>query len=99
MASAKDSPETIMAQAKALIDRVQGNLAAGEALLCDQGLDPEKIRETMEDHLTLQGRLQAQQAFQADMAAVEQEVREEAARLSFAAPTVSNSVRRRRPMI
>ncbi len=98
MATSKDSPEAIMAQAQALIDRVQGDLAAGEALLRSQGLDPEKIRETMEDHLTIQGRLQAQDAFQTDMAAVEQEVREEAARHSFASPSAS-SVRRRRPMV
>ncbi len=99
MASSKDSPETIMVQAQALIDRVQGDLAAGEALLRSQGLDPAKIREAMEDQLTAQGRQQAEQAFQADMAAVEQEVREGAARHSFATPAVSNSVRRRRPMI
>lgn len=99
MATSKDSPEAIMAQAQALIDRVRGDLAAGEALLRSQGLDPEKVRATMEDHLTIQGRLQAQDAFQADMAALEQEVREEAARHSFASLSVSNSVRRRRPMV
>lgn len=99
MVTAKDSPETIMAQAQALIDHVQGDLAAGEAWLRSQGLDPEKVQKTMEAQLTPQGRLQAQQAFQADMEAVEQEVREEATRRSFAAPAASTPVRRRRSMI
>lgn len=98
MASPQDTPEAMMAQAQALIERVQSDLAASEDLLRSQGLDPVKVRETMLDLLTIQGREQAQQAFQADMDAVEQEVREGAARQAFASPAPS-SVRRRRPMI
>lgn len=94
------SPETIMAQAQALIERAQADLASSEVLLRSQGLDPQKVRETMQDQLTAEGWQQAQQAFQADMEAVEQDVREEAARRSFAAPGPSTGAgRRRRSMI
>jgi hypothetical protein len=100
MPSPQNSPETIMAQAQALIERVQADLAASEALLRSQGLNPEKVRDTMQGQLTGEGRQQAQQAFQADMEAVEQDVREEAARRSFAVPGPGTStVRRRRTMI
>ena len=98
MASSQNTSEAMMARAQALIDRVQSDLASGEDQLRRLGLDPEKVRKTMLGLLTVQGRKQAQQAFQADMEAVEEEVREGAARLAFVNPAPS-SARRRRPMV
>jgi len=91
------SPETIMAQAQALIERAQADLASSEVLLRSQGLDPQKVRETMQDQLTAEGWQQAQQAFQADMEAVEQDVREEAARRGLRALTRGGWSGRGRP--
>lgn len=96
--SSPDSPETIIAQAQALLDRVQRDLAAGDERFRQQGLDPAKVRATLQSILTPQDRAQAEQAFQADMQDVEQEVREATARRAFAATATSN-VRRRRPMV
>lgn len=95
-----DTPETLMAQAQALIDRVERDMEATAQFYRQEGLDADKVRETLEDFLTVQNRLQAQHAFQTDMEAVEQEVREEAARRSILQPTPASAVvRRRRQMI
>ena len=96
----QDSTESIMAQAQTLIDRVQRDLDASDALLRAQGLDPDKVRSALQDQLTPQASAEARAAFEADMAAVDQEVSEERARSSFAAPVKSGGVGRRpRPMI
>ncbi len=98
--SPKDPPEVLMDQAQALIDRVQSELESSEDFYRSQGLAPEKVRAVLQGELTPQGRQEAEQAFASDMDAVEQEVREELARTSFAAPPQNtNTVRRRRPMV
>lgn len=100
MSPAPDTPETLIAQAQALIDQVQSDLAASEDFLRDQGINPEKLTAYMQSLLTDEGRQQAQHALQTDMDAVEQEVREEAVRRSFSRPAASTGgVRRRRPMV
>lgn len=96
----QDSTESIMAQAQTLIDQVQRDLDASDELLRSQGLDPNKVRSTLQDQLTPQAQAEARAAFEADMAAVDQEVGEERARTSFAAPAKTGGVGRRpRPMI
>ncbi|WP_315124575.1 hypothetical protein [Comamonas antarctica] len=100
MPNPQDTPETLVARAQELIDRVQRDMASTEEFYRREGLDANKVRATLEDSLTVAQRLQAQQAFQADMEAVEQEVREEAARQSFGRQTpATGAVRRRRQMI
>lgn len=95
-----DTPEMLIAQARALIDEVQSELTACEDLLRTHGIDPEKLRGTMENHLSVHGREQAWQAFQADMQAVEQEVHEEVIRQSFASSMARGSgVRQRHAMV
>ena len=56
------------------------------------------MHSVLQAQLDLKGIEAAQKAFQEDMAAVDQEAREEQARQSFAAPA-SSGVRRPRPMI
>lgn len=100
MPNPQDTPETLMAQAQALIDRVERDIESTAEFYRREGLDPDKVRKTLEDTLTAEQRQQAQQAFQADMEAVEQEVQEEAARRSFGKPApATGAVRRRRQMI
>ena len=77
---------------------MQGHLAAADEFYRCQGLDPEKEHSVLHAQLDLKGIEAAQKAFQEDMAAVDQEAREEQARQSFAAPA-SSGVRRPRPMI
>lgn len=96
----QDSTESLLAKAQALIDQVQRDLDTSDDRLRSQGLDPQKVRSTLQAQLTSQTRDQAQAAFEADMAAVDQEVGEERARASFATPVKrSGGARRPRSMI
>lgn len=96
----QDSTESLMAKAQALIDKVQRDLDSGEEQMRSQGLDPQKVRSTLQEQMTAQTSAEAREAFEADMAAVDQEVGEERARASFAAPAKpSGGVRRPRSMI
>ncbi|MEG1767085.1 MAG: hypothetical protein RR311_01355 [Comamonas sp.] len=100
MPNPQDTTETLMAQAQALIDRVERDMEATAEFYRRAGLDADKVRQALENSLTVAQRQQAQQAFQADMEAVEQEVQEEAARRSFGQPApATGAVRRRRQMI
>lgn len=93
-------PQNLIAEAQALIDRVQRDLESGEDFLRSQGLDPEELRKSMESQLSPQQRQEAQQAFQADLDAAEQEVQQAALHRAFATPAASNRrVRRPHPMI
>lgn len=94
----QDNAQDIVARAQALIDEVQGQLAAADEFYRGQGLDPEKVHSVLHAQLDLKGIEAAQKAFQEDMAAVDQEAREEQARQFFAAPA-NSGVRRPRPMI
>lgn len=95
----QDSTESLMAKAQALIDKVQRELQSSEEQIRSQGLDPQKVRTTLQAHLTPQASAEARAAFEADMAAVDQEVSEERARASFSMPVKSSGVRRPRSMI
>lgn len=96
----QDDQNNIVARAQALIDEVQSQLAAGDEFYRSQGLDPAKVRSVLQSQgqATFDTEAEARKAFDADMAAVEQEVREEQARQSFnGAPT--GGVKRPRTMI
>lgn len=98
--ASQDSTESIMSQAQTLIDRVQRDLDASDELLRRQGLDPQKVRATLYEQLTPQASAKAREEFDADMAAIDQEVGEERARAAFTAPAKSSGgARRPRPMI
>ena len=97
MASPQESPETIMAQALALIDQYHRDREASEEEFRRQGVDPEKLRAYLQSQLTDEGREQVRQTVRADMEAVEQEVRDALTRHSFARPAGKSA--RRRSMI
>lgn len=78
-----DNPHDIIHAAEALIERVQNELAAANEALRSQGIDPELVRTMAAKQLGEKQAQQAQEACRADLEAVEQEVREEAARLAF----------------
>lgn len=94
----KDTTEAVQAQAQALIERVQRDLAAGNAFLLGQGLDPAQFHAYLRDQLTPHEKEQARKALSQEMADIEQEVREEATRRSFAGAPAQRS-RRPRPIV
>ena len=90
--------KTIMAQAQALIDKVRGDLAEGEATFRGMGLDPAKVGPALEALVSDESRAKADSAVRADLEAIEQEVQEGKARLAFSAPAAAPA-RRPRPMV
>ena len=98
MANSETDAQGIVKSAQALIDQVQGQLAASEAAIRDLGLDPAKVSSAAEAQMGAKEWEAAQEAFQKDMEAVEQEVQEGKARAAFAAPAAS-APRRPRPMV
>jgi hypothetical protein len=74
---------SIQQQAQALIEDVQRQLADGDERLRTLGLDPER-RLAMAAAMSAEQRAAAAAAVQADLAAVDQEVAEQAARLAHA---------------
>lgn len=96
--AAQDNSNDIVARTQVLIDEVQRQLAQNDEFYRSQGLDPLKVRIVLTAQSTPQIEAQARDAFDADMQAVEQEVREEQARLSFNAGA-SGGTKRPRMMI
>jgi len=94
------SPETIIAQAQALIEEAQRSLDAGDALYTDMGLDPEEARAQLQAQLTPAMREQAQQAFEKVRQEAEDRVQEALARAAFNTPhKASKPTRRPRFMV
>lgn len=89
------TPEEIMREAEALIEQTLQSLEATSEIYREHGLDLEKLN-ALEDKY----RAEAEALFRQDMEALEREVAEEAARLSFANATPrTTSPRRLRNMI
>ena len=101
--ASSDNTQDIIDAAQRLIDEVQAQLSESDELLRRQGLDPQKVRSVSVAQLTSQQAEEAQEAYQQDLAAVEQEVKEELARKSFSTPSraapTGTAPRRPRPMI
>lgn len=77
-------PQTrITEQAAALVADVERTLAEGDERLRSMGLDPNKVR-AMADRLSPAHQQEADAAVRRDLAAVDQEVAEEKARLAAA---------------
>ncbi|MFN9475317.1 hypothetical protein [Acidovorax sp.] len=95
----QDDHNDIVARAQALVDEVQSQLAAGDEFYRSQGLDPEKVRSVLRSQSTADTEAEARKAFEADMAAVEQEVGEEQARQSFSGAAPAGGAKRPRTMI
>ncbi|WP_159910921.1 hypothetical protein [Pantoea sp. 18069] len=93
--AADTSPESIMAQAQALIDQVQRDLDAGDALYRDLGLDPDSTRAALQAQLTPELHAQAREAFEKDKQDIEDQFREDLARAGLTAPSKSPKPTRR----
>lgn len=89
------SPESIMAQAKALIEQVQRDLEAGDALYRELGFEPGEGRAALQAKMTPEMHEQARQAFEKDRQEVEDRFREELARTDLAMPARSAKATRR----
>lgn len=89
----------IVERAQALIDKVERELAATDDVYRKLGLNPDKVRSVIQSQSTAQTEADGLQAFEADMADVEQEVREELARQSFRGAASTGGVKRPRTMI
>lgn len=98
MASTEQGNQEIFNKAATLIDTVTRQLEDGTRHIESMGLDPDKVRETVAHEIAAEQVREADEAFKADMEAVEREVAEEAARLSFQT-AASSSPRPRRSMI
>jgi hypothetical protein len=93
--AADTTPESIMAQAQALIEQVQRDLDAGEAMYRDLGLDPDSVRAALQARMTPELHEQARQAFEKDQQDIEQQFHEELARAGLTAPSKSAKPTRR----
>jgi hypothetical protein len=93
------TPEQIVKEAEALVQQAQQSLDASDAFYRAQGLDPAKVKSVLAAQATDKDRAEAQATFQKDLDAVEREVAEEAARLSFAQAPASSGARKPRNMV
>lgn len=74
------TPENIMAQAQALIEQVQRDLDAGEALYSHLGPDPQSARAALHTRITPELQAQVDKAIAQDLQDIEQKFQEELAR-------------------
>ena len=93
------TPEQVVKEAEALVQQAQQSLDASDAFYRSQGLDPAKVKSVLAAQTTDKDRAEAQAAFQKDIDAIEREVAEEAARLSFAQAPASSGARKPRNMV
>jgi len=93
------STEQFQAQMQEAIARAEDALARGARLFEDQGLNSDKALAFFAAQFNEQSSKEAKAAFEADMEAVGQEVREEMAQLAHTSGQASASLRRPRPMV
>lgn len=98
MANTKDI-EQLVREANEITAAARQALDAADEFYRDQGLDPEKVRSVLAGQLDDKGQAEARTRFEQDMAEVEREAAEEAARSSFAAPQRSGAARKPRQMV
>lgn len=98
MANTKDI-EQLIREADDLTATARQALGASDEFYRDQGLDADKVRTVLAGLLDDKGQAQARTQFEQDMAEVEREVAEEAARASFAAPQRGGAVKKPRLMV
>lgn len=74
-------PETIVANAQQLIDRVKAELAEGAQFFESHGLNREKSLSVLQEHMGAKQMEELKDMVRDDQLAIEQEVHEEMARL------------------
>lgn len=91
--------EQLMREADDLTATARRTLGAADEFYRDRGLDADKARAVLAGLLDDKGLAQARTQFEQDMADIEREVAEEAARAVFAAPQRGGVVKKRRQMV
>ncbi len=92
-------PQTIIREAEALVATVQRQIDEADEVFRAQGLDPAKARQVLADAVGEKETAEARALFDEDMAAIEREVVEEAARISFSTPARSGGAKKPRMMV
>lgn len=75
--------QALIDAANALIEKIQGEQEDIDGFYRAENLNPEKVRHVLDEAMTDEARAKAEAEFQADLDAIEREVAEESARLSF----------------
>lgn len=89
----------IVAQAEQLVAEVQGQLDAAADFYRDQGLNPDKVRSTLEAQMTAKDKEDLDRIMRQDMAEIDAAVDDAKARASFAAAPNSGGVKKPRAMV
>lgn len=89
--------DQIIADAEALLAKVQRDLDEGAEFFRDNHIDPAKVLPALEGHMGAREKQQLQQALEADQAAIQREVDEGLARQRFAAPASATGGAPKRP--
>ncbi|MGY6268542.1 Btc22 family type III secretion system chaperone [Achromobacter denitrificans] len=97
--SQNKTPEQIHAEAQRVVEEARRALEQADEFYRGQGLDPEKVRAVTAERLGPKERDEAEALFRQDLEAVENEVAQEQARQSFAAPAPSGGMKKMRPMV
>lgn len=96
--SQKKTPEQIHAEAERVLGDARRALERSDDFYREQGLDPERVRAVAADRLGPKEKAEAEALFRQDLEAVEAEVAQEMARLSFAAAP-AGGLKKTRPMV
>lgn len=89
----------IIADAEALLGKVQRDLEEGAEFYRANNINPDKVLPALEGYLDGKTRQDLQAAIQEDQAAIQREVDEGMARLNFAAPSGANAPKKPRTMV
>lgn len=96
--SQKKTPEQIHAEAERVLNDARRALEQSDDFYREQGLDPEKVRAVTAQQLGPKEKAEAEALFRQDMEAIESEVAQEMARLSFSAAP-AGGMKKMRPMV
>ena len=89
----------IVAEAEALLKKVNGDLQQASEFYRAQGIDPAKVLPACEQHMGAREKEELARLLRADEEAVQREVDEGMARLRFSTPPASGGARKPRPMV
>lgn len=91
--------DQIIADAEALLAKVQRDLDEGAEFFRAHQIDPAKVLPALDVHMGAKEKQDLQKAIDADQADIQREVDEGLARLRFAAPATGGAPKRPRTMV
>jgi hypothetical protein len=89
----------IIADAEALLGKVQRDLDDAAEFYRTSNIDPAKVLPALEPHMTANEKLALKRALDEDEAAIQREVDEGMARLNFATPSSGSAPKKPRSMV